>query len=256
MKPFLSIIMPAVRVNNWVRIFDSILGAWGGEFELIIISHRPLPLELQKIEQVVYIYDEGCPTRKTQLGLIATRGEYVTYFVDDGIYLPNKLNELYQETAFADPIALKYGESVDGNSHLPIMESDEYYKFHYHSVLHLPGIPSLDCKVLSFAIFPTHMLKGIGGFDCRFEHIAMAETDLSVRLENQGIKVGISREVMLHLTWEPGDAGAHAGVNHAQMDHDLPLFLDMYKDDANKGREIIDIENWKDSPAVWTRRTA
>lgn len=255
-QPLLSIVMPAVRVENWVKVYDSILKAWPESFELIIISHRELPEELKHKDNIIWIDDEGCPTRKMQLGIEYARGKYITWFVDDGVYVPNKLWELYQAIGFDNPVAIKYGESVDGNSHLPLMESDEYYLFRYHPVLHIPGIPSLLCKVISFAAMPTALLQEIGGLDCRFEHIAMAETDLAVRMEKGGHRINISPEIILQLTWEPGDAGAHAGVNHAQMDHDMPLFLDMYKDDAHKDRIIIPMDNWKQAPDKWERRTA
>ena len=263
MTPMLSIIMPAVRVQNWKAVYDSILKAWPKTFELIIISHRELPEDLKMydddkntVSRIKWIYDEGCPTRKTQIGLQHAIGQYVTWFVDDGVYLPDCLRNLYTTIGFDDPCVLKYGESLDGKSHIKDMESDEYYLFRYHPVLHLAGVPSLICKVLSFAIMPTQMLKDLGGFDCAFEHIAMAETDLSVRMEKAGIRINISPMIILELTWEPGDTGAHAGVNHAQMDHDLPLFLEMYKDHSHKDRIKIDIDNWKNSPAIWTRRTA
>lgn len=246
--------MPAIRVQNWIKVYQSILGAWDESFELIVVSHIPLPKVLQCIPNIRWIFDEGCPTRKTQIGLLAARGKYVTYFVDDGVYVPGKLMELYNAIGFDDPVTLKYGESLDGNSHLALMESDDYYTFQYHPILHIPGIPSMLCKVLSFAAMPTELLKDIGGFDSQFEHIAMAETDLSVRMEKFGIRINISPEIILKLTWQPAEAGDHAPVHNAQMDHDLPLFLDMYKDDAFKDRTKIDINNWESSPSKWERR--
>ena len=43
----LSILCPAIRVDKWVRVYESINESFSGEWELILITSKTLPKELQ-----------------------------------------------------------------------------------------------------------------------------------------------------------------------------------------------------------------
>lgn len=238
----------------WKQMYDSILEAWSRDFELIIVSHLPLLDELKNIPNVKLIYDKGNPTRKRQIALTQATGKYTTWFVDDGVYGPESLDEVYETIGFGSTVSFKFGDCLLNGKYNPIMATDKYYEFNnFPPILMLNGIPK-KCKTLSFGVMPTHLLKTIGGWDCRFEHLPMAESDLSIRLNKLGYKITVSPDVMIKLPHVVGTDGDHAPVHFAQTENDEPLFKSMYKDDSNKDRTIIDINNWRDSPEIWARR--
>ena len=250
----LSILVPAFRVHNWEKMYKTILTAWSHPFELIIVSHIELPDSLKNIPNIKWIYDSGNPTRKRQIALLNATQKYVTWFIDDGEYIPNSLNELYDEIGFYSPVSLKYGDCPEGHSWHSIMGKDEYYDFSYSApLLTMPNIPE-GCKILSFGVMPTHLLCSVGGWDCLFETLALADSDLSIRLNKLGFNVKISKKVILKMLHIPGAEGDHAPVHYAQVEHDEPLFFSIYFSNLSKDRKIIDINNWKESPEVWTRR--
>src|SRR3990167_1330668 len=185
----LSILVPSFRPQMLNSMYQSILKSWSRPFELIIVSHLDLPIELKGIKNIKLIYDEGSPTRKRQIALINAIGEHTTWFVDDGIYLPEKLDEVYDAIGFGSVISFKYGDCLPGKKCNPVMRNDAYYDFSYFPpLLTMPNIPKR-CKILSFGVMPTHLLKAMGGWDCQFEHLPMPEVDLSIRLKKLGYNV-------------------------------------------------------------------
>jgi glycosyltransferase involved in cell wall biosynthesis len=256
MNPDLSVIMPSIRPDMLIKAYQSLTEAWVYPFEMIVVSPYALPPVLEGKPEIKYIQDWGNPNRAKQIGLVNATGKYVTWGVDDGVYLPNTLNDLYHTYGFNDVLTLKYLEGVsieDLDKSDSIMKKDDYYNLSYHHHT-LQGMPK-DTKVLSFGIMPTRILKQIGGWDCEaFEGQAMADCDLAIRLTKMGHKITITPEMILVLKHVPGREGDHAPIHDSQIEVDEPAFHRMYSDHSNHDRTIIPLNNWEKSPARWTRR--
>ena len=61
-------------------------------------------------------------------------------------------------------------------------------------------------------------------------------------------------EYLIHATLLYGPLGDHAPIHHSFYEHERPLFKFIYSDPNVVNRVKIDINNWNDSPSVWTRR--
>jgi hypothetical protein len=57
----------------------------------------------------------------------------------------------------------------------------------------------------------------------------------------------------MDLSHLPGKMGDHGPISGA-FEHDEPFFNKMYSDPQSTGRAKIDINNWKDAEAKWSRR--
>jgi len=134
---------------------------------------------------------------------------------------------------------------------------------------------------------PTQYFKDLGGFDCRFEACPMAFVDFGARAQLDGIKTTY-KGVIFECTQFPGEQGDHAPIHNGQIEHDQPLYEQLWNPDRTDrnpkiriplypigesafgalkiqktwaqaqafiaARIKIDYDNWKDVPAVWKRR--
>ncbi len=248
----LSIFLAGIRTQNWLALYDSISNVTSlpkDEYELVIVSPYDLPSELQNIDTVRLIKDWGCPTRCYQLGLLHSRGEYVVWAADDGTFSPT----LAIDKAFGSipkhhkgMVVFRYQEG----EFAPKVETTEWWRMRSHKMLNrLPHVPGHYFLIMS-ALMERSYLMEIGGFDCRFEQPGLAGPDLSVRLQNDGAEV-VMGENLLNISHERGTA-LHKPIEDGHFKNDKPLFKSIYKHIS--GRSKIDFDNWKQAPAVWSRR--
>lgn len=52
----------------------------------------------------------------------------------------------------------------------------------------------------------------------------------------------------------PSFSGDHGPIHFAQTEHDEDLFKKIWDDPENEERIVIDIDDWKNCPALWERR--
>ena len=263
----LSIFLAGIRPYNWLALYESIPNATtltDEEYELIFVGPYGLPPELQGKENVHFIEDWGCQSRCTQLGLLHSRGEYVAWVADDGLFSPT----LAIDKAFdiipkheKGIVVLKYVEGTttveqirdNPKKYRDMAQDESYWRLGGHGPLKkLPYVPN-DYFLIMTALIRRDYLMKIGGWDCGFEQIGMGCPDLAIRLQNDGAEV-IMGEVFTTLTHLPGRQGDHAPIHNAQMKNDLPRFEKMYSDPANANRSQIDFDNWKQTEEVWSRR--
>lgn len=227
-------------------------------WEIIFISPNPLPEEFKGLDNVQYIEDWGTPIRAQQRGLCAARGEYITWAADDGEYLPGSLDiawAIVKDYKF-DPKILVMGKYYEGNGDPnPVMAGKDYYYLSNHDGSFSPYLPP-GYLMLNVGIVSRTLLEAVGGWDCQFEVCPMSYNDLAVRLQNYGVKFLIQDEMMFNCSHMPGTTGDHGPVHFAQIEHDQPLFKQIYgTPDATK-RIHIELTNWENSPAKWERRFA
>ena len=100
-------------------------------------------------------------------------------------------------------------------------------------------------------MYYTETFKSLGGIDCRFEHVNMNIHDLAYRIQNAGGRLHFSPSVVMHCN--SNNFGAdHAVLDQSYGSNDLPLFRELYNH-TGPVRQVLDMNNWKQSPAKWRR---
>ena len=256
-RPKLSIILPSIRTPNLLNFYQRLTESIAYSFELIIIGPYEPPSELMENSEVKYIQDYGCPSRCQQIGLVNSTGEYVTWGADDGFFLKDKLTEAVDfleenKTSYKDILTCKYVEA-EGNATSPAMYEDIYYKINYHDGLRSRYI-SNDHWLLNVGIVNTDYAKEIGGWDSQFEVTTISHMDFAVRTQRNGSKYFILEKPIFVCSHLPGAEGDHGPVHYSHVQHDEPLFKEIYNNPDSLNRVEIEVDNWEQSPQVWTRR--
>jgi len=251
MKVAISVLLPAIRKDNWVKLYNSLKESTSRNFELIIIGPYSLPPELQNIKCIKYIKDYGNPVRASQIGAMVAEGKYITWAADDGVFLEGALER-----------AIDYLESKP-DKHMKDVVINNYFeagKVLPEHVLKLKVayphgnfIPD-DWYIFNVATMHTDFFYELGGYDCRYEACPFAHSDLAVRAQRSGAEVHVHNEAMLRCGHMPGTTGDHAPIHFAQLTHDQQLYTDTYDNPRSVDRINIDLENWKDAPSIWERR--
>lgn len=265
----LSVLMPAKRLDRWVGVYNSIRDSFAYSWELIIITSHNLPEELKEKSNITLIHSERAPMHKQQIGLIRAKGEYITAISDDTLFVPNFLTETFKEFKGRDYkfyIILKY---VEGENHdyppcaridfpdyvtaWDFMLNDDYYYVRRHDMSNLKYVP-YPALVLSNAIFTKQVLLELGGWDCIYHTVPMANNDLAIRLWRYGCKGWIQPGMSQQCSWMPREEGDHSAVHLAFVKNDQPIFQKMWTTLCGADRLKIPLDNWKDTDEVWRWR--
>ncbi len=254
----LSIFLAGIRPQNWLALYNSIPDATAlpkEEYELVIVSPYDLPPELQKVDNVRWIEDRGCPTRCYQLGALHSRGEYVLWVADDGTFnIANSIDDAFavRPNHRKGIATLRYLEGTPNKIIYRKMQDPGWWNIGHHPMLvHAPYAPN-NYLLIMLGLMSRDYLMEIGGWDCRFEHVGLGCVDLSIRLQNDGAEV-ILGEKMMDISMLPGRSGDHGPIRDAHKS-DKGLFNQMYHSETGKGKSKIDFDNWKLAPEVWPRR--
>jgi len=251
----LSVCLAAIRKENWARLYNSVVKSAGEySFEMIFCGpHDELPPELQGLENVSCVQDYGAPTRAQQISMINAKGRYITWTADDGWFLPDGLSAcikaLDDNPKEKKCVVTQYIEG--GSDGLGDPRSGMYF-MNFHEPVRSHFYPN-NFLIFNSVVLPTQYFKDLGGFDCRFEACPMAFVDFGARAQLDGIDTALA-DVIFECTQFPGTSGDHAPIHHAQLDHDQPLYGKIWRESGRPNRIKIDINNWKESPEVWTRR--
>lgn len=265
----LSIFLAGYRIQNWVELYGSIPNITTlTDYEVVFVGPYAPPPELAEKENVVFVKDFGCPSRCYQLGLLHSRGEYVVWAADDGVFspglaidkafasMPNHRKGLVSfsfiegatesQRAYGPSITPKLKRVIARLKRNPTSMTwvfkdspplDKYGPGHY--------------KVVMNALIRNDYFKEIGGWDCRFEHIGVGSNDVAIRLQNDGAEVLMGDQFMdLTQEWSSPD---HLPIEKAHAENDMILLGNIYSD-PSIARTKIDFDNWKLAPEVWGRR--
>tara|TARA_R110000823_G_scaffold313067_1_gene440311 strand:- start:3799 stop:4602 length:804 start_codon:yes stop_codon:yes gene_type:complete len=260
----LSIILPGIRTKNWKEFYNSVLDSFSDTFELIIISPYSLPNSLKNLDNVSMYNDFGSPSRCQQIGLVKSRGEFITWGADDGWFHKNSLDKamatwVKNSTSYKDIVTCKYFEgshNQQGVAHLTgetELSRDQYYKINNANGLRSKFIPN-DYWILNVGILKTAYAKELGGWDTIFEATAVSHTDFAVRTQRNGSKYFMMKEPIFSCDHMPGTSGDHAPIHWAHIQNDEPRFREIYNDPTCQNRIKIDLHNWEKAPEVWNRR--
>lgn len=246
----LSIILPSIRPENQEKLYLSITESWFDDFELIIIS----PYELMQVKyhsNIKYIQSKRSPNACQMEGLMVAKGDYICVAADDGIFLPNVLDDAFYHLDKDNYKSTVVGRYLEGDN--PIgMKSEDYYRFKYHKPYRLAGI-NPEWLIFNCGIISRKFLLELGGWDAEnFEVPTIAHADLGIRAQKAGAKMILMKEPMFKCSHQPGKSGDHAPIHNAQTKRDMPKFQEMYSKPNN--RIIIPLDNWKSTPEVWKER--
>jgi len=245
----LSIIVPGIRPNNWVKLFNE-LNLYAGDvsFEIIFIGPHFPPNELSEHLNVRYIRDFGSPARCLQLAAGLCTGEKMCWIPDDIIISDNTLFECYKilsDKPVNDGMTLRYSEGPGFTGNQP--EQEEYWIGYTHADQQLPGVDPT-WKIAPIFMYDLKYFIEIGGLDCKFEHVNINTHDLAYRIQNNGGVIHSSPRRVLSADWE----GLGGIVQSSYHLNDLPLFQSIYSQKIDRYK--IDFDNWKSSPSFWDKR--
>lgn len=255
MKILLSVLVPGIHPDNWQTLYDSVGSACKYNWEIIFISPYDLPEEMKNLKNVKHIKDWGTPIKCQQRGLLAAKGDWVTWAADDGKFLPNSINISFEKLTGRDIndrtlVMGKYFEGLGDNQH---MMGTDYYILSRHKASFSPWLPA-HYLMLNVGIVTRKLLLSVGGWDCQFEVCPMAYNDLAVRLQNYGCKFIVQDEMMFMCGHTPLDQGDHGPIHFAQTEHDEPLFKEIYGVQKSIDRVRVSLDTWQDCPDKWERR--
>lgn len=250
-----SLIIPSIRPDNWVNLFNDMnLSLKKYQFEIIFIGPYALPKELQPVHNIKYIKDFGCPSRCLQLASYFAEGEYLAWCSDDCKIIADKFDEAVEyfdrNLSNDDCMNMKYSEGANftGTQH----EWAEYWIARTHTDLCLPGVKE-GWKIAPIFMYKREAFYKYGGIDCRFEHINMNTHDLSFYIQEKGAKIVDSPSRVFQFDHQPHKSD-YPPIWTSYMENDRPLLYNLYNDpDAAKNRNVV-FENWRNAQTIWKRR--
>lgn len=245
MKPKLSIVMPAIRINQWKKVYDSIQLDF--PWEIIIVSPYDYPAGLLPTHNVKYVKDMGSPMRASCIGASLAEGRYFTWIADDGIVISetikNAIAILDNDINGRLVVVTKYLEACSE------VHPDSYYKL-TNAYPKSPYI-SDDWWIFNTAIMHTDYYDYLGGWDCIFETNAIGHADLAVRAQRDGCATIMLPEPLLNCSHGHED---HKPIEEGHVNNDEPIYKSIYNSSDCMNRTKININNWKKTPMVWNRR--
>lgn len=254
----ISLIVPGIRVNAWQRMYDSFKKSFTGKSEVILISPYDLPENLQEKEDIVFIKSFRCPVACQQIAHKYSKGKWIMWGGDESVFLPGAVDNLYNKVKDANykTVAIaKYTEGKGGKSYNEDMERERWYHMNYHKDLRDMVVFNDEYMFLNSGLLSSKLLKEFGGLDCRFETSALAQVDLSARLQNSGIKFTFHNEVIYQTTHTHENAKDHGPIHSAMEENDFPLLRELYSDvTLCYDRTNIRFNNWRKSDRIWKRR--
>lgn len=242
----LTFITPSIRTHKLIDLYNSIENSFTGEWEMIVLSPYDRPDNMD-FDNVRWMHTHVNLVVCRQLGLIHAKGEFVTWAVDDSVYLPDELDRAFD---MCDRDTIVSMLLTEGDNYDPETLNPAHYRAGVHRDIRLPYVPR-ETLLINFAICWKQSILDVGGWDCRFEGLGMADVDLSIRLKKSGIKEKITDFQVVKCEHMPGMSGDHGPVHLAHFSNDLPLIMRLY---CNPDRPPVHIDNYKDAPLVWERR--
>jgi len=258
-KPEISVILPSIRPERLIHFYDSLKKSTRRNFELIIVSPYPLPIELECYRNIKYVRDFGNPSRAQNIALLLCESPIVTWQADDAIMIEEAVDKhieilLSMGDDKKNVVVAKYREGKTGSSDREKLHSDNYFM--------VSGSPASspylnpNYWLFNVAFMYREFVEELGGFDSRYEGTWSSQTDLAIRAQAVGAKVVMSGMPCMVCDHMPGSSGDHKPIYECQTFHDEPLLQQTYRNPywTSNASPSINIMNWKHSQTVWQRR--
>lgn len=256
MTPELSICLPTIRNDEFLRMMESIPDATTASYEVIAVSPHEKPAELENHPNLTWIIDFGSPARCNAIAVSLARGTYCfSAHSDDSVFLKNSIDKNLEILRSMgnnkkNIVVCKYSESQDF-SHPERFQDDDYYKIVNAWPLSRQIIPE-DWLIFNSVYFHTDYLKEMGGYDAEtFQVPCVAHVDLAIRCYTNGAIVKFSSVPSVKVSHSQPD---HIPIELAQVYEDLPRLQKRYNFGLNPLTAKISLDNWQKAPQVWTKR--
>lgn len=260
-----SVILPGIKPEKWLRIFDSVVESVGDySFEFIGVGPSAPGPELLEKDNFKFVKDCGHPSRCLQRATTVATGKFMTWGSEDGIFQPQALArcvDLLSKNRRTDALTIRFFEQ-DADPNAPPPDQTKLWTAWYHRDLRLPGIRT-HFKIANIAMYYLDYYREMGGIDCRFEHVNMNCNDLAFRIQEAGGLILPSPDIVIRQTniptpakvSQPGDENRKPPTEEAYHENDYPLFYSIYSQEPGARHRIkIDYNNWEQASPIWKRR--
>lgn len=259
----LSVFMPTIRVHLLPRLFNTLENSAtkARPFELVCCGPFEPPAELMEKENFKWIKSYASPTVAAQIAALNCSGEWLLQSVDDAVFYRYSLFQLmnitcnYSNTFFSAKYIecpVEYKRAVEDQT--DINYEHKVKPEYWLAGTSYPGWPGVNPQWNTNVHFlmERELFLYAGGFDCSFEYLTHSTGDLVFRLQQNGYKYKDSVIDITACDWIEGTQKDHAPIHHAQLEHDVPLFREMWYNCNNRFR--INLENYLEQPERWERR--
>lgn len=249
MSPSISIVVPGIRADRWISLYNSILKSTKRSFELIICGPFFPSNEFTLLKNFKFIKDFGSPVRASMLAVSVAEGDFITWAADDAVFLENSLDTITDVSETNDSICVcKYLEGKNG-THKPV-QPNSYFSLNgsYWTNSHHFGH---DWYLFNTGIMSRKKFLELGGWDCIFEGTFYSHSDLAARAYIKNYKVMFDNTLLLDCDHFTGETSDHQPVEDAQVNHDMHVFKSKYN---GATPNISIMKQWSDCPAIWNRR--
>lgn len=261
----ISVLIPGIRLPLWPEVYKSMERSFKGTWEIIFVGPNSPEEVLEQFkdihpDNIKFIQSFASPLICRQQALKAATGDYICYAADDVLFCENALDEAFVSLAGQECMNLVVGKYLEGEgSQHPtnqVMRGNDYWYLRYHGFLHstMDRFPGKNYLLINTGLIPRKLMIDIGGWDCQFEACAMGCVDLSLRLQIYGAQCRLQHNPIFFSSHLQAHAGDHAPIHDGQTEHDMPLFLEIWKRPESSNRTTIELDNWKHYPARWERR--
>lgn len=258
MKPELSIILPSIRAERLEPLYDSLVKSTECNFELVICGPYALPQSLQERTNVKYAKDYGSPVRASNIAASLCEGSVYTWVADDCLFFEGTLDKCLKEHRSMgedkkNVLVAKYYEGQIGSQERETLQPDNYFKVGA-TPASSPLVPA-DWWLFNIAFVHQELFNFLGGWDCEFEGTWASHADMAIRAQQFGATVKMAQIPLFTCDHMPGGTGDHMPIFECQTQHDEPLLQSRYRNPNWTARPArIQLDNWKKSQAVWSRR--
>jgi hypothetical protein len=248
-----SICVPGIRTRNWMSVYETaVASALDRSFEIVFVGPYSLPEDMRSLPNVKFIKDFGGPTRCAQIGATHCEGELFTTGTDDGVFVPGSIKEtvdLYHSICSdQDGIIMRYTEGYGKPKTTKAHANNRYWTAKFHPTLNLAGVKSKHFWGLS--LLKLSYFNDIGGFDCEYDHLNFPLHDLCYRIQKGGGgKMNLSPNFVLNADWDPEGQEYRPIKRVAKKDY--AVFQRHWGQPSSRYK--INFDNWKKSPARWSR---
>lgn len=250
----ITFILPGINPHLWQGLYTNLKEVCkDNSFLIRAIGPTEPDQELLAQENFIFTKSFARPTACVQQESLKAESKLLSIICDDSRFISSidkQISEFNNLDIQKDILCLRYTE---GNNHAgnPRDFGDFYWTVWFHPWHHAPGIP-MEYKIAPIGIMGTDTFKDIGGIDCRFEVMSLAPHDMVYRLQKNGGKVELSKEIVITLD-RPIDNGTKTVVEEAFFGHDHAFYVNLYKD-KDHTRIKIDPNNYTAFLDTWTRR--
>lgn len=251
----ISIIIPGIRIDNWLEVINSIVASTKRSFEVIFCGPYTPSQDVLCLPNVKFVKDLGSPVRASQIAATLAEGELITWSADDALFLPDALDKnidtlLYSmEKKRTNVVVAKYFEGQNGTQ--KPLQNDEYFMLKGSTWTDIPYIPKT-WWLFNVGIMYREFFEELGGWDCSFEGTFYSHVDMAIRAQYLGADVKMSNTPMLDCDHNQAD---HGPIENAQVHYDKPLYFLRYNTPSWTMNDMrLDMNNWKKEPAKWEKR--